>query len=331
MSRALDRHWYRLTPVSLLLAPLSLLFRSLVALRRALYRRGLLTPLPLPVPVIVVGNITVGGTGKTPLVIWLAELLRAHGYRPGIVTRGYRGRSRQWPRAVTADTPSDEVGDEPVLLAGRAGCPVVAGPDRIADAQRLLAQGCSLVISDDGLQHYRLRRDIEIAVLDGGRRLGNGLCLPAGPLREPATRLAQVDLRVANGTPQAGEFGMQLQPQRIYGLTDSARHASAEIFAGGPVHAVAGIGNPERFFATLRGLGLEVIPHAFPDHHAFAPPDLEFGDNRPVIVTEKDAVKCRRFGRPHHWVLAVAARPDPRLATEILKLLKERCGGQETA
>ena len=331
MSQALERHWYRLTPVSLLLAPLSLLFCLLAVLRRQLYRYRLLPAVQLPVPVIVVGNITVGGTGKTPLVIWLAELLRAHGYRPGIVTRGYRGRSRHWPREVSADTPADEVGDEAVLLARRAGAPVVAGPDRVTDARHLLAQGCNLIISDDGLQHYRLRRDIEIAVLDGSRRLGNGLCLPAGPLREPAARLGQVDLRVTNGAPQAGELGMQLDPQRFCRLTDSAMCAGTDVFAGRPVHAVAGIGNPQRFFATLRDLGLEVVPHAFPDHHGFGPQDLEFGDDRPVIVTEKDAVKCRRFGRPHHWVLAVAARPDPRLATEILKLLKERFGGQETA
>ncbi len=331
MSRALERHWYRLTPVSLLLAPLSLLFCLLVALRRQLYRHRLLSAVPLPVPVIVVGNITVGGTGKTPLVIWLAELLRAHGYRPGIVTRGYRGGSRNWPRDVSADTPPDEVGDEPVLLARRAGAPVVAGPDRVADAQRLLAQGCNVIISDDGLQHYRLRRDIEIAVLDGSRRLGNGLCLPAGPLREPAARLRQVDLRVTNGAPQESEIGMQLHPQKLCRLTDSNQCTGAEAFAGRPVHAVAGIGNPQRFFATLRELGLEIVPHAFPDHHGFGPQDLEFGDDRPVIVTEKDAVKCWRFGRPHHWVLAVAARPDQRLASEILKLLKERRGGQKTA
>jgi len=330
VSQALERHWYRLTPVSLLLAPLSLLFCLLAVLRRQLYRQRLLPAVQLPVPVIVVGNITVGGTGKTPLVIWLAELLRAHGYRPGIVTRGYRGRSRHC-RVRSAPTPGRR-GRRRSGAAGAPGrCSGVAGPDRVTDARRLLAQGCNVIISDDGLQHYRLRRDIEIAVLDGSRRLGNGLCLPAGPLREPAARLGQVDLRVTNGAPQAGELGMQLDPQRFCRLTDSAMCAGTEVFAGRPVHAVAGIGNPQRFFATLRDLGLEVVPHAFPDHHGFGPQDLQFGDDMPVIVTEKDAVKCRRFGRPHHWVLAVAARPDPRLATEILKLLKERFGGQETA
>ena len=331
MSPALERHWYQLTPVSLLLAPLSLLFRLLVAIRRRLYQWSLLPRVRLPVPVIVVGNITVGGTGKTPLVIWLAGLLRDRGYRPGIVTRGYRGSSSHWPRDVTVDSTPGEIGDEPVLLARRAGCPVVAGPDRVADAQRLLAQGCDVVVSDDGLQHYRLQRDIEIAVLDGTRRLGNGLCLPAGPLREPASRLRHVDLRVTNGTPQAGELGMILVPQYFYSLADGARRVGAEAFAGGAVHGVAGIGNPQRFFATLRALGLEVIPHGFPDHHSFVPQDLEFGDSRPVIVTEKDAVKCQRFGQRHHWALAVAARPDERLATEILQLLKERCSGQKTA
>ena len=328
---ALERHWYRLTPVSLLLLPLSLVFCALVQLRRALYRLGVLRHAQLPVPVIVVGNITVGGTGKTPLVIWLADFLRQAGYRPGIITRGYRGQNRTWPLIVTPQTAAVQAGDEAVLLARRSGCPVLAGPDRVAAARQHAAHGCDVIVSDDGLQHYRLGRDLEIAVIDGMRRFGNRLCLPAGPLREPLARLKSVSLRVANGPAQAGELGMLLVPAGFYSLANPDRRVSADLFHGGPVHAVAGIGNPERFFSSLRDLGLEVLPHPFPDHHVFRAEELEFGDSRPVILTEKDAVKCEAFGRPNHWVLAVTARPDGRLGESVLKLLNGKRYGQETA
>jgi len=327
----LERHWYRLTPVSVLLLPLSLIFCALVQLRYRLYRLGAMPSTRLPVPVIVVGNITVGGTGKTPLTIWLANFLRQAGYRPGIVTRGYRGNSQTWPVAVTPQTPAEQVGDEAVLLARHGGCPVLAGPDRVAAARQHVEQGCNVIVSDDGLQHYRLRRDIEVAVIDGTRRFGNRLCLPAGPLREPVSRLKSVSLRVANGAPEAGELGMTLVPTGFYSLTKPERRASADQFRDGPVHAVAGIGNPERFFSSLRGMGLTVIPHPFPDHHAFLPAELEFGDNRPVIMTEKDAVKCQPFASARCWVLAVEARPDPGLGEQLLKRLKEIIRGQEAA
>lgn len=320
---AFERHWQRLTPLSLLLWPLSVLFCLLVAARRALYRTGLLQRQRLPVPVIVVGNLTVGGTGKTPLVIWLATMLKDAGFNPGIVTRGYRGRSRAWPLAVSPDSSPAEAGDEAVLLAQRSGCPVVAGPDRAADARLLLDRGCNVIVSDDGLQHYRLQRDFEIAVIDGARRFGNGLCLPAGPLREPVSRLRQTDWRVSNGPPLTGELGMELVRTGIYRLDTPAQRAEPDDFRSGPVHALAGIGHPERFFDSLRVLGLDIIPHPFPDHHAYRPADLEFSDQTPILMTEKDAVKCRGFAKPHHWVVAVAARPEPRLASAIRQRLKE--------
>lgn len=328
---ALEHHWQRITWLSMALWPLSLVFRALVWLRHVLYRTGWLRSTRLPVPVIVVGNISVGGTGKTPLVIWLADFLRQAGYRPGIVTRGYRGTSPVWPVAVTAKTAANLVGDEAVLLARRSGCPIMAGADRVESARRLLAQDCNVIVSDDGLQHYRLRRDIEIAVIDGARRFGNGLCLPAGPLREPLTRLESVQLRVANGTPQAGELGMTLTPTGFYNLIKPEMHATAEQFRATPVHAVAGIGNPERFFTTLRGLGITVIPHPFPDHHSFNAGELEFGDDRRVIVTEKDAVKCQHVANARCWVLAVDARPDPEFGEQILQRLKESTVGQKAA
>jgi len=320
---ALERHWQRLTFAGFLLLPLSALFCLLVALRRALYRAGLLRSQRLPVPVIVVGNLTVGGTGKTPLVIWLASMLKDAGFNPGIVTRGYRGRSRTWPLAVTPDTSPATAGDEAVLLVQRSGCPVVAGPDRVADARLLIEKGCNVIVSDDGLQHYRLQRDLEIAVIDGTRRFGNGLCLPAGPLREPVSRLRQVDWRVSNGPPQEGEVGMELVRTAIYRLDTPARRAEPDDFRSAPVHALAGIGHPERFFDNLRALGLDIRRHPFPDHYAYRAEDLEFGDSLPILMTEKDAVKCRGFAKSHHWVVAVAAQPEPRLAAAIRQRLKE--------
>jgi tetraacyldisaccharide 4'-kinase len=327
----LERHWYRLTPVSVLLLPLSLIFCTLVQLRRILYRLRVMRGTHMPVPVIVVGNITVGGTGKTPLVIWLANFLRQAGYHPGIITRGYRGNSQTWPVAVTTQTSAEQAGDEAVLLARHSGCPVLAGPERVASARRLAEQGCNVILSDDGLQHYRLHRDIEIAVIDSARRFGNRLCLPAGPLREPVSRLGSVSACVANGVPEAGELGMTLEPAGFYSLAKPERRVVADQFRAGPVHAVAGIGNPERFFSSLRGLGLTVIPHPYPDHHSFAPAELEFSDERPVIMTEKDAVKCQAFATARCWVLAVEARPDVALGEQILKRLKEITRGQEAA
>jgi len=327
----LDRHWYRLTALSVLLMPLSLIFCALVKLRYTLYRLGVIRSTRLPVPVIVVGNITVGGTGKTPLVIWLANFLRQAGHRPGIVTRGYRGNSRTWPVAVTPQTPAERVGDEAVLLARHSGCPVFAGSDRVAAARLHVEQGCNMIISDDGLQHYRLRRDLEIAVIDSKRRFGNRLCLPAGPLREPVSRLRSVSVRVANGVPETGELGMAIVPVGFYSLARPEQRASVDHFRGGPVHAVAGIGNPEHFFSSLRGMGLNVIPHPFPDHHAFQPGELEFSDDRPLIMTEKDAVKCQPFANARCWVLAIEAQPDVALGEQILNRLKEIIRGQEAA
>jgi len=322
-----ERHWTRLTPISLALLPASVLFCGVVWLRRTLYRFGWLPQVRLPVPVIVVGNITVGGTGKTPMVLWITDLLKTAGFRPGIVTRGYRGTSRSWPQEVTIESDARLVGDEAVLLARRSGCPVVAGPDRISDGRRLIELGCNILVSDDGLQHYRLVRDLEIAVIDGERRFGNHLCLPGGPLREPVKRLQSVDVRITQGTPAPGEAGMQLLPDHFYRLTPPMDKQETETFRGARVHAIAGIGHPERFFSALRGMGIDVIPHAFRDHHDFQPADLEFGDDLPVLMTEKDAVKCQRFGKSHHWVLSVTARPETGLADRILDRIKERLHG----
>jgi tetraacyldisaccharide 4'-kinase len=322
---AIERHWYRRTAVSLLLLPLGVLYCLLALLRRALYSAGALASVHVGRPVIVVGNITVGGSGKTPLVVWVARFLAGHGYRPGIVTRGYRGESSDWPQIVRADSDPALVGDEPVLLARRAACPVVADPQRVHAARLLIERfGCNVIVSDDGLQHYRLARDFEIAVLDGVRRLGNGWCLPAGPLREPPHRLASVDACVTHGVPQGGELGMQLVES---GFLSTRGEAASTAFGGQRVHAVAGIGNPARFFEHLRRLGVDVIEHPFPDHHRFAVAELDFGDGLPVIMTEKDAVKCERLDAGPFWYLAVEARPEAGLGEQILKRLKETAGG----
>ena len=325
-------HWQQKTWLSTALLPLAGLYCLLMGIRRLAYRLGVLRTLRLSVPVIVVGNITVGGTGKTPLVIWIAQLLRQKGWRPGIITRGYGGNARNWPLQVLADSDPRRAGDEPVLLARQAGCPVVAGPDRVADADMLvLEHRCNVIISDDGLQHYRLGRNIEIAVLDGVRRFGNGRCLPAGPLREPRKRLQRVQARVANGVAQEGEIGMQLETQAVYNLLSGVSISPAEFGNGDPVHAVAGIGHPARFFQHLRDLGFAVIEHAFADHHAYRPSDVDYPENTRVIMTEKDAVKCQAFARANHWYLTVKAKPEPPLAILILKLLKGKKRGQKTA
>ncbi len=286
-------------------APLAALYGGVTRLRRALYRRGWLRSVRLPVPVIVVGNLTVGGTGKTPLTIALAEALRARGYRPGVVSRGYGGRRHEpW---LLDDSPDPvEVGDEPCLIHA-TGVPVAIGRERPVAAQLLLDAGCDVVIADDGLQHYALARDVEICVIDGVRRFGNQRLLPAGPLREPLARLERVDFRVCNGAqPAAGEFPMQLRDGDAVALHDGERRLLAD-FSGQRVHAVAAIGNPSRFFASLRATGIEPIEHAFADHHAFVAGDLEFADQLPVLMTDKDAVKCRRFAQPDWWRVPVRA------------------------
>lgn len=290
---------------------MSWLYCAVVWFRRLAYSRGWLKSLRPAAPVIVVGNLTVGGTGKTPLVVWLTAFLRHRGYAPGIVTRGYGGRGTGWPRLVTKDSDAVEVGDEPVLLARRSGCPVVAGPDRVAAAEILAATyGCDIIVSDDGLQHYRLQRNLEILVVDASRGFGNGRCLPAGPLREPASRRYEADLTVCNGGPFPDGQVMELVPGRLISLDDQERFRDLSELRRQRVTAVAGIGNPERFFALLRRHGLHLDERPYPDHHLFSRAEVAAWPAGPVIMTEKDAVKCESFARRDHWYLPVAARLD---------------------
>jgi tetraacyldisaccharide 4'-kinase len=324
----LEKHWYRLTPVSLILLPVSWAYCCVMRLRGLGYRWNLLRSVKLSVPVIVVGNITVGGTGKTPLVIWLVAFLKQKGLRPGIVTRGYQGRAQAWPQLVLPQSDPEQVGDEAVVLARRGACPVVADPDRVRAAQTLVRNhGCDVIVSDDGLQHLRLARDIEIAVIDGERRFGNGWCLPAGPLREPKSRLNRVSLHMINGRPRTGELGMEFVETGFCRVVASAKLMTMADFKERQVHAVAGIGHPSRFFAQLRRLGFNVIEHPFPDHHRFSPADIAFDDNKPVIMTQKDAVKCESFATDRHWCLFVEARPDPVFGERVWQLLEEKRRG----
>ncbi len=317
------RHWYRLSPVSVLLFPVSLAFRLLVSIRRALYLAGLLRSTRMPVPVIVVGNLTVGGTGKTPLVLWLAEALLRRGRHPGIVSRGF-GTARGVPRRVVPGDDAAAAGDEPLLLAEKSGCPVWIGADRASAARALLAANprCDVILSDDGLQHYRLARDFEIAVHDS-RGLGNGLLLPAGPLREPPGR--KVDATVCNGAvPAPGAYQMRLRPAGFYRLDSPGTDVPVEHLARQRLHAVAGIGNPQRFFSELAQIGLDFTAHAFADHHVFRPQDLAFGDCDLVLMTEKDAVKCRGIGRRDLVALRVVAEVDPALVELVLDRIHGR-------
>ncbi|WP_299343259.1 tetraacyldisaccharide 4'-kinase [uncultured Pseudoxanthomonas sp.] len=305
-------YWFGDGTVPLWARALAAVYGALVAARARLYGLGVLRRHRVGVPVIVVGNITAGGTGKTPLTIALVERLRAAGFKPGVASRGYGRDDDGQARWVDAATPPADGGDEPVLIARHTGTRVRVDRDRVAAARALVAAGCDLVICDDGLQHYRLQRDVEIEVIDGARRYGNGRLMPAGPLREPVERAAACAFRVVN-LPDAqadaafGEWPMHLQADDALPLR-GGRPKPLSAFVGQRVHAVAGIGNPGRFFAMLRAKGLGVVPHAFADHHAYQAEDFSFGSELPVLMTEKDAVKCATFANAWFYSVPVVAK-----------------------
>ena len=318
------RFWYAPDLPGVLLAPLGWVVALFTVLRRAAYRAGMRRSWQVGCPVVVVGNLAVGGTGKTPLVIAVAKLLSRHGLRVGIVCRGYRGSAHRWPRQVRPDSDPERVGDEAVLLARRAGVPVAAGPNRIAAARILVRRSkCDVILSDDGLQHLRLARDVEIVVVDGVRRHGNGRCMPAGPLREPLGRLASVDLVVVNGGEvRQGELAMQLVAGDAESLNDAGTTRPLDSFRDSPVHAVCAIGHAERFFRTLEDHGLTIVRHPFPDHHPFSGEEIRFAGGAPVLMTEKDAVKCERFADDRHWCVPVEATLSSELEARLLAVLR---------
>lgn len=330
--RAIEQLWYGGHPLGRLLIPLAWLYRIIIRCRRLCYQTGLLAVRRVGAPVIVVGNITAGGAGKTPLVIWLAEYLGGQGFRPGIVSRGYGGRPAKTPQQVRADSAPAVVGDEPVLLAGRIKCPVAVAIRRPRAARELVARyGCDLIISDDGLQHYALGRDIEIAVIDGERRFGNGRCLPAGPLREPRGRLKSVDLVVSKQRAGRHEYKMEYRYGELVSLLDPDKKRPLAELAGKQAHAVAGIAEPSGFFSCLQRHGIDIIRHEFPDHHPYGAADLAFNDERAVLMTEKDAVKCRAFATRQFWYLPIKAELPDSFRYRLDKLLQEVIDGQETA
>ncbi len=314
---SLQQAWYNGARWPLWLLPLSFLFGVMVTICRWAYRLGLLRQQNVGVPVIVIGNLTVGGSGKTPLVAWLVEHLREGGWHPGIVSRGYGGKAKTWPQFVTSESDPQMVGDEPVMLAMTTGCPVVVAPRRYKAAKLLIDKGVDIIVADDGLQHYGLARDIEIAVRDMQRGYGNEHLLPAGPLREPLRRLRRIDMEITQG--RGGDYRLEIEG--VQSLTTGAPVQPLSSFAGKTVHAVAGIGNPQRFFDALIATGMQVIPHALPDHHEFTEKDIGFDDDYPVLMTAKDAVKCRRFAGEKHWFVPAVARVNADAMRHLDKLV----------
>lgn len=317
LNNAIEQGWYPIGdkyccaiwfwPFLIILWPLSKIFSWLAAQRRHHLQR---VQTVLPVAVVVVGNISVGGTGKTPLLCELAEKLSQRGKRVGIISRGYGGSYNGQPLWVQKTDEASLVGDEPLLIARLTQCPVVIAHDRLAAARFLIEHAAlDIILSDDGLQHYALPRTVEIAVLDGKRGIGNGFCLPAGPLRESASRLKEVDFVVVNGatshTFNSAQLVTQLIPEHWVNIGNGDMLPLEKLPESPCVHAVAGIGNPQRFFDTLRSLGLNIIEHTFPDHHVFTSMDIRFDDNFPIVMTEKDAVKCSRFAQHHCYALHV--------------------------
>jgi len=324
--KRIDHYWYSQNPVAWSLLPLSWLFCAIAIIRRFLYQKKIFASSKLDKPVIIVGNITVGGSGKTPLLIALCKLLKDRGYNPGVISRGYMRSSRDSVASHGVHQLSDEdtaenVGDEPLLIARQTRCPVVVGQDRAAAGRYLLKHNhCDFVLSDDGLQHYRLQRDYEIAVVDSVRGFGNGFCIPAGPLRETLSRLDSVDEVVTHQTGQADvetASGFRLEFADPVNLL-SGESTSLDALKAAPVHAVAGIGHPQRFFKQLKANGFGIIEHAFPDHHQYQADELSFGENAVIIMTEKDAVKCKTLGLSNAWFISVTARLTRALESKLM-------------
>lgn len=341
MESWLLHQWYESANPVWWLRPLGFFFRVLVATRHVLYRAGVLRTGRLPVPVVVVGNLTVGGTGKTPLTLALVQELRRLGWVPGILSRGYGARAQEVRRVPAGSHPA-EVGDEPALMAGLSGCPVWVGRNRLHAGRALLQAHpeVNVLVCDDGLQHLALARDMEVVVIDGERFWGNGRLLPAGPLREPLSRLFTVDAVVVQGSVAGREnllpkgtpcYAMKLEGQFWSATGAPDMRYPLDHFTGKACHAVAGIGNPQRFFRYLETLGIEVRPRVFPDHHPFKPEDLHFEPELPILMTEKDGIKCRNFAPQSSFMLSVKAVPEAGFFERVQEVLTRRVHGRASA
>jgi tetraacyldisaccharide 4'-kinase len=324
LSLWLNNAWYSNNPVLYLLWPFSFLY-ALITRLRFLFYKNKLKPSLQKVPVIIVGNLTVGGNGKTPCVMALTRLLQEQGFKPGIVSRGYQSQATHYPFAVTKNSSVRESGDEPAMLRDELQCPVVLDPKRQNAVDYLLKNNpeVNMIIADDGLQHFQLRRDFEIVVMDVKRQFGNGLCLPGGPLREPVSRLKTVDLVITQGQSKVFPCHFELKPQAFVQVMDTKNYTDLASWHGKRVHAVAAIGNPERFFDTLRTLGLDVIPHPFADHTWFNARDFNYNDKYPIVMTAKDAIKCKDFAKPDWWYLQVVPEFNTLATNELLKFIAE--------
>ncbi len=329
--RLIEQAWYQNHPVKWLLLPLNSLFWLLSATRRLLFRVGVLAQPKLNVPVVIVGNIGVGGNGKTPVVIYLVEKLQAKGLTVGVISRGYGGEKHAQPLFVTTGVSTSQAGDEPVLIFQRCNVPIVVTSDRVAGVKKLMALGCNIIVSDDGLQHYKLKRDVELVIVDGKRRFGNGWLMPAGPLREGLWRLKTVDQVIINGgIANLGENSMTLMADSVVNVLDNQRLSITEFLtnhcANSTVNAMAGIGNPDSFFNTLNELGFVLGQKVgFADHHHFEQTDLQqFNDQTPLLMTEKDAVKCTTVANKNSWYLPVNAHFEGEQGEQLIELIMTR-------
>lgn len=318
----LIKHWYNpnLTPITCCLLPFSWVFRFIVYVRRFFYRH-LYRRLSIRIPVVVIGNLTVGGTGKTPLVMELANLLKKKGYRPGIISRGVGGKMPRNPHLVLPEDVTQVVGDEALLLA-RTGCPTIVCRNRAKAAKALSDKGCNVILSDDGLQHYQLKRNIEIIMVDGLKKFGNQQLLPAGPLREPIKRAHETDF-ILHMMGNKNDQVCQMQPIDFVSLINPQERIPFNQFANKRIHAVAGLGNPERFFYMLEKEGFKLIRHTFPDHHHYSAKDIHFFDALPVIMTEKDAVKCQSFASERCWYLKISIQLPKLFIDQFFKRLQQ--------
>ena len=324
----IEKVWYSKNIFSLLLSPLSLIYISIIYLRHTLYQLGLISITKINVPTIVIGNIVAGGTGKTPLVIWLAKHFKDKGFLPGIVSRGYGGTYLSNIELVKPTSNPLLVGDEPVIIARNTNCPVVVAKKRAKGAKKLVEKyNCNIILCDDGMQHYSLARDIEIAVIDGQRRFGNNYCFPAGPLREPKSRIFKADLIVSKYNARTCEHKMDYTYKQLVSLNELSKTIPISDLHGMTVHAIAGINNPDHFFSYLRSHKLELIIHKFPDHYSYTEDDVKFNDNFSVVMTEKDAVKCLNYSSDKHWYIPISAELSKSFACDLDKLMGKIING----